>query len=66
MRAPYCPVRLTMTLQCGARYMREFELSKLAERLVQSSTGTHSSWLQIKASGSSTLKKTSVGSFAPS
>lgn len=31
---PYCPVHLTVTLQCGARYMREFELSKLAERLV--------------------------------
>lgn len=33
-RAPYYPVRLTVTLQCGARYMREFELSKLVERLV--------------------------------
>ena len=33
-RAPYYPVRLTVTLQCEARYMREFELSKLVERLV--------------------------------
>lgn len=32
--APYYPVHLTVTLQCGARYMREFELSKFAERLV--------------------------------
>ena len=31
-----------------------------------SSIGFHSSWLQIHASGSSTLKNTSVGSSGPS